>query len=134
MRLNEFIQDTLYEIALGVEGARVKARNLVAINPSRLNGEQITEKSYVEFDVSVVVAETEESKIGGQGQANGEIKVASFVKIGGALGGQAERTNAQRAEQTHRVAFKVPLYMNANFRDNPATQAEAELWEGSRQT
>ena len=43
MRLSDFIQDTIYEIALGVHSARLTSRNFVAVNPSSLDGEQLTE-------------------------------------------------------------------------------------------
>jgi hypothetical protein len=129
MRLSDFIQDTLYEIALGVEAARVKARDLVAINPSRLDGELLTEKSFIDFDVSVVVSESEETGRGGEARLSGEINVASVAKVGASISGQGKGTNSAKAEQTHRVSFKVPVYLNANYRNNPAMQAEATAFQ-----
>lgn len=129
MRLSEFIQDTLYEIAIGVDMARIKARNYVAINPVTINGERVEDRSYVDFDVSIIVGEAEETTGAGSGRVHGEIKVASLVKAGIDAGGQRQKTSSARAEQTHRVSFKVPFYMNANYRDNPAVQAEAENFE-----
>jgi len=130
MRLSEFIQDTLHEIALGVEAARVKSRNLVAINPARLDNEQITEKSYIDFDVSIVVSESDEKERGGEGRISGEINVASVAKVGAALGGTAKGSTLAKAKQTHRVAFKVPVYFNANYRGNAAAEAEAAAFQG----
>ena len=129
MRLSDFIQDTLYEIARGVEAARIKARDLVAINPSRLDGEQITERSYIDFDVSIVVSETGENERSAGGRIGGEINVASVAKIGAGVGRKEKGSSSARAEQTHRVSFRVPVYLNANYRGNPAAQAEAETFE-----
>lgn len=88
MRLSSFIESTLFEIALGVEKARVKARDLIAINPSRVDGEEIREPNYVEFDVSVLVSDSEQNTSGGDGKASAEIKVASTAKLSGDLGGR----------------------------------------------
>ncbi len=97
MRLSEFIEDTLYEIALGIDRARMKARDLAAINPSRLDGEPLTEKSFVDFDVSIVVGESEERGKGAEARLTGEIKVATVAKVGIALGGKSDGTsNAQQ--------------------------------------
>ena len=116
----------MYEIALGVERARLRARNLAAINPSTLDGEQISERSYVQFDVSIVVSDNEEVRKGGDAKVGGEIKVASIAKVSVGAGGKIETVAGAKSEQTHRVAFQVPMYMNANYRNNPAVQSEAE--------
>ena len=129
MRLSEFIQDTLYEIAIGVEMARLKSCNYVAINPVSISGERVDDRSYVDFDVSIIVGETEEKSGSGKGRIHGEIKVASLAKAGVEVGGQGQKVSSAKAEQTHRVSFKVPFYMNANYRDNPAVQAEADRFE-----
>ena len=129
MRLSSFIESTLFEIALGVEKARVKARDLIAINPSSVEGEPIKEPNYVEFDVSVLVSDSEQHASGAEGRASAEIKVASIAKVTVGGGGKAEATSTARAEQTHRVTFKVPVFMNANYRDNPVAQAAAAEFE-----
>ncbi len=132
MRLSSFIESTLYEIALGVEKARVKSRDLIAINPSRVDSEEIRDRNFVEFDVSVVVSDSGQRISGGDGKASAEIKVASIASLGGGVGGKSETTSTARAEQTHRVTFKVPVFMNAHYRDNPVAQAAAremeEVW------
>lgn len=133
MRLSDFIESTLFEIALGVERARVKARDLIAINPSSIEGQALTEKNFVEFDVSVLVSDTDEQKSGADAKASAEIKVASIAKVGATLGGKGETTSTARSEQTHRVSFKVPVYMNANYKHNPVAQAEARDQEAAWQ-
>jgi hypothetical protein len=126
MRLSDFIQDTLYEIALGVQLAQARAKDLVAIAPSRIDGVLLEEKSYVDFDVSVVVTDSNSGAKGGGVKLGSEIKVASFVRISADINGSAGSKQENTSAQTHRVAFKVPVYMNASFKDNPATAIHAE--------
>lgn len=126
MRLSAFIHDTLYEIALGVQLARARARDLVAITPSTIDGEAVAEKTYVDFDVAVVVGESETATKSGDSKAGAEIQVASVIKANIGAGGKIESGSTASTEQTHRVAFKVPIYMNAHFRDNPLAAADAK--------
>ncbi|HEX4196738.1 MAG TPA: hypothetical protein VHZ26_04790 [Caulobacteraceae bacterium] len=132
MKLSDFIEETLYEIAVGVKAARLRARDLVAITPSRLNGTGIDEKSYVDFDVSIVVSEADASKRGAGGRLGGDIQVAAIAKVSLGAGGSAETSSDSRSEQTHRVSFKVPVYLHANYFGNPATAQEAEEFLNSR--
>ncbi|MGH7093324.1 MAG: hypothetical protein ACREFB_07310 [Stellaceae bacterium] len=126
MRLKDFIQDTLYEIALGVQLAQAHSKDLVAIAPSMIDGQSVAERTYVDFDVAVVVGANEKTSKGGKVKAGAEIEVASIIKarIGG--GGEATKNSQTSTERTHRVAFKVPVYMTAHFRDNAATAAHAK--------
>jgi hypothetical protein len=126
MRLSDFIQDTLYEIALGVELGRARAKDLIAINPSALDGEPIGERSYIDFDVSVVVGEKDASQTFGTGKIGGEIKVVSVFSASAEAGGGKQVSSTRSKEQTHRVAFKVPVHMNANYANNPAAAENAE--------
>lgn len=126
MKLSDFIQETLYEIALGVQAGALRAKDFVAISPSTLNGQPVGEKGYIEFDVQVVVGDSSTSIKGGKGQLGAEIQVAAVGKLTASAGGNADATEAITSERTHHVAFKVPIYMAANFRGNPATAKEAE--------
>lgn len=125
MQLRDFIQETLYEIALGVHLAKIKSKDLIAVNPGSLNGEVLNEKSYIDFDVSLVVNEKKVSSSSGSGKIGGEIKVASIVKIGADVGGSGAKSTETSSEKTHRVAFKVPVYMNAHFRGDRSMAEEA---------
>lgn len=125
MRLSDFIQDTLYEIALGVELGRARAKDFIAINPSRLDGELLAEKSYIDFDVSVVVSEESGSQSSGSGKIGGEIKVVAMFSASAEAGGDKQVASTRSKEQTHRVAFKVPVHMNANYANNPAAAEDA---------
>lgn len=127
MRLSTLIEDTLYEIARGIERARARSKDLIAISPSSMGGQKLEELSYVDFDVSIVVGETTEGKTGESGEFGGEIQVASIFKAGGKFGGSSGQTNSNSMEQTHRVAFKVPVYFQASFKNNPAAAEAAAI-------
>ena len=73
------------------------------------------EKTYVDFEVAVVVAESETTTKGGDGKAGAEIQVASIIKANIGGGGKIESGSTASTEQTHRVVFKVPIFMNAHF-------------------
>jgi len=126
MRLSQFVQDTLYEIALGVHLARARALDIAAISPNTVSGDDVAEKTYVDFDVAVVVNEGDTKVKGADGRVGGEIQVASVFKANVGGGGKTESTATASTQQTHRVTFKVPVFMNAHFRDNPEAQAEAK--------
>lgn len=121
MRLSVFIHDTLYEIALGVQIARARAGDLVAITPSTIDGESVAEKAYVDSDVAVVVNESETATKSGGGKAGAEIQVAAVIKAN-----KVKSESTASSGQTHRVSFKAPIYMNAHFRRNPLAAAEAK--------
>jgi hypothetical protein len=126
MRLRDFIHDTLYEIALGVQLAQARSKDLVAIAPSTIDGQSVSERTYVDFDVAVVVNAGEKTKKGGKGKLGAEIEVASIIKASAGGGGEVTKKSDTSTEQTHRVAVKVPVYMTAHFRDSPATSAYAK--------
>jgi hypothetical protein len=126
MRLSDFIHDTLYEISLGVQLARARARELVAIAPKTIDGEKVSEKTYVDFDVAVVVNETDSKTRSGGGNAGTEIQVASIIKANFGGTGKFEVGANASTEQTHRVSFKIPIFVNAHFRDNQEALIEAK--------
>ena len=126
MRLSAFIHDTLYEIALGVSLGRARSRDLVAVSPGLIDGEDVSEKTYVDFDVAVVVGENDTTTKSGDGKAAAEIQVASIVKANIGAGGSLEAISKTSTEQTHRITFKIPIYMNAHFRNNPLASDEAK--------
>ncbi|WP_146197992.1 hypothetical protein [Caulobacter endophyticus] len=125
MLLSEFIEATVYEIALGVDRARVRARNYAAVNPNDIDKKNVLERNEINFDVSIVVSENGETRKRGDAKIGGELKVASVLKV--SLGGSAgiEDVAASKSEHTHRVSFKVPIYLNANYRGNATVEAEA---------
>ena len=134
MRLSNFIEDTLYEIALGAELGRARAKDFVAINPSSIDGQPIAEKNYVEFDVSLVVEEGSRSQTQENAKVGGEIQVVSLFKAGGSGGISTESAQNHSSQQTHRVAFKVPIHMHANYRANPHMAISASELLGKKDT
>lgn len=125
MKLRDFIKDTMTEIANGIQAAKIETADLWAISPGKLHGERLTEKSYVEFDVAVTVNETTASEKDGKGGIEAKIEV-----LGSRLGGQFSGGLGDKKEissvNASRVAFKVPVYMNAHFRGDPNIVEEAE--------
>jgi len=126
MLLSEFIEATVYEIALGVDRARVRARKYAAVNPNSIEGKNVLERNEINFDVSIVVTENGEVRKRGEAKLGGELKVASVLKVSLGGTGGVEDVEATKSEKTHRVAFKVPIYLNANYRNNPTAEAEAQ--------
>jgi hypothetical protein len=126
MRLSTFVHDTLYEIVLGISLGRARSRELAAIAPLTIDEKSVSEKTYVDFDIAVVVGEDEENASGGDGKLKGEIQVASVLKVSANAGGKIESKTRSSSEQTHRISFKVPLYTNAHFRENATVIAESQ--------
>lgn len=125
MRLSKFIEDTMYEIAVGIQRAQLRAKDIVAINPGNLDGESLREKSFVDFDVSVIVNDSTTNSKDGNGNVGAEINVASFMKVKAEVGGKLDTSQENSIAHNHRVAFKVPVYFNADFKNNPSTAAFA---------
>jgi len=126
MRLNEFIHDTLYEIALGIQIGSARSIELIAIAPNTLNNEPVGEKTYIDFDIAIVVGESDTTTKGGSGKIDGKIQVASVLKAGLSTGGKLESESTASSQQTHRIAFKVPVYIAANYKTNTLALAHAK--------
>ena len=86
----------------------------------------MSEKTYVDFDVAVVVGESGTTTKVGDGEAGAEDQVASIIKATIDGGGKIESDSTASTEQTPRAAFKAPIYMNAHFRNNPLAAADAK--------
>ena len=128
MRLSTFIHDTLYEIALGVTLGRARALEMVAVMPGHINGEDVAEKTYIDFDIAVVVDENATLTNTKDGNGGAEIQVASVVKLKAGAEAKVESVDQKSHAQTHRITFKIPIYVNANFKENPlAISAAAEI-------
>jgi hypothetical protein len=125
MRLSTFIHDTLYEIALGVTIGRARALDMVAVMPGHIDGTDVAEKTYVDFDIAVVVDEDLSGTSTKDGNVGAEIQVVSMIKIKAGAGVKNESVSHKSQEQTHRITFKIPIHMNAHFKDNPKAIAEA---------
>src|SRR3546814_19948864 len=114
MRLSEFIHDMLYEIALGVEIARARSHEIAAIAPESISGERVSERTYIDFDVAVVVGESDTTAKAGDGRIGADIQVATIVKASAGMGGKEEATSTASQQQTPRLQLKVTGYLTAN--------------------
>lgn len=114
MNLSGLIEETLKEIALGVREAKEKSRSIIAIAPGTLNGELVSEITYIEFDVSFVVSEANEQSHANEKSGGGELKVLS-VGINGKASGKTNNVDSLSSQLTHRVSFKVPVCMAADY-------------------
>lgn len=112
MELEEFIQETLSQIAAGVEAAQTEVRDAGGfVNPAHRVDKHEQDKSHfgalisgqniflVDFDVSVSVLEATET----EGKA--KLNIAGFASLG--AGGQSNASSTA----TNRISFKVPLAM-----------------------
>ena len=82
MKLGDLIDETLSEIARGVRAAKERSWEVLAIAPGRINGQQTTEITYIDFDVSLVVSEGGELASSKDGRLGGGLTVASIRWFG----------------------------------------------------
>lgn len=114
MKLSELIEETLSEIAIGVKAAKEKSRSVIAITPGSLDGKSVAEITYIEFDVSIGVTEVSENSSSKEKGFGGELKVMS-IGMNGKNSGKEDAKNSASSQLTHRVSFKVPVCMAADF-------------------
>lgn len=114
MKLSALIEETLSEIALGVKAAKEKSRGVMAITPGTLDDRFVAEITYIEFDVSVVVSESSDSSSSAEKGAGGELRVLS-IGASAKIVGKTEDKAGSSSQLTHRIAFKVPVCMAAEF-------------------
>ncbi|WKL58106.1 hypothetical protein Q1W73_03760 [Asticcacaulis sp. ZE23SCel15] len=117
MKLSELIEETLSEIALGVEAAKSKSKHLIAISPASINRRPVSEITYIEFDVSIAVSEKNDSSLSSEKAGGGEIKVMSIGGLSGKAGKNSSESNATSSELSHRITFKVPVCMSGKIID-----------------
>lgn len=115
MRLSELIEETLSEIAIGVKSAKEKSRKVLAIAPGTLNDKLVAEITYIEFDVSIVVAENSAAGSSNEKGLGGEIKVLSVGGLGGSSSSKSDKSDSSSSQLSHRITFKVPICMSAEF-------------------
>ena len=112
MNLSDFVQDSLTQIAKGIEGASSELKDTDAlINPRNMavnrgsgpnygyittGNEQLRIVELVEFDVAITIAEGNEK--------NGKVGI-SVGSIGLGVGGKNSESNSSQS----RIRFKVPV-------------------------
>ena len=88
MKLDEYVEKTLVDIANGVSKARQNAP--VGIAPASVDGKFVASAQLVKFEISVVVSKDVE----------GGIKVFSIGSGGASVG----------SEQSNKITFEIPVY------------------------
>lgn len=126
MRLDQFIESTLSEIAIGVAKAKVRSSKFVAIAPAKINDQRFHTETLVSFDVSLRVASNTESGLSGTAKGSGKMRVV-VVDADIGIDGQTSRKSAANEEATHRVAFNVPMVLTAHHRNDPNMKDEADV-------
>lgn len=119
MKLSEFIDEMMYEIALGIDSSKKRCKDYIAINPSTVDGFNVGERSYVDFDVSISVEESETEADATSGGGKAKVSIASIAAIGGEASHSKSESSTTSSAKVHRVTFKVPVYFAANYKNNP---------------
>lgn len=125
MEIKEFIKETLLQIVDGVTSANNELKNKGAYIPTKnvagegvlvtVNQEKRETKNHikVDFDLAVVLSQSETTKLDGSLKTSGEgkIKIAPFIKMGMGADAQGSVTNeSEDGNQTiHRIKCTIPL-------------------------
>ena len=126
MRLDQFIEATLSEIAMGVSKARVKSKDLVSIAPAKIDGKSYHTESNVNFDVTLSVTSGSEHNLVGGVKGSAKMRIV-VVDADMALGAQKNKKNTDTQESTHRVSFSVPIVLTADHRNDPSMDENARV-------
>lgn len=126
VRLADFIAEAISDIAYGIHLAKANTYEIIAVVPGSLNGDQLTEKSYIEFDIAVTATSEKTSGGNKSGKAGAGISVlGAKIGVDGTL--SSETGEKDLSGVTSRVSFKVPVYFNAHFRGDTTTAIEADF-------
>lgn len=132
IELSQFIESTLFDIALGVQKAKLRAADIVAIAPNNVNGKNAGETTYVEFDIGVRTSSASSSTVGSDGKMSARARIW-VADASAELGGKIDRRSDSGAEHNHRISFKVPIYLNAHFRNADWLESDAAVIAGIEQ-
>jgi hypothetical protein len=114
MKLSELVELTLNEIATGVRAAKEKSWETMTIAPGTIDGKQVAEITYIEFNLCVTVDEAN-SKSSARGKSiGGELRVLS-VGGSGKVNSSRGKSNSSASKTSQRIAFKVPVCMGAKY-------------------
>ena len=125
MEIKDFIKEALLQIVDGVSSANEALNGKGATIPTKgLVGEGVLFKFSgkreeskhsvkVDFDLAVVLSQSESTKLDGSLKTSGEgkLKIAPFVKLGMGADAKGSASNeTQNENQTiHRIQFTIPL-------------------------
>ena len=113
MRIGDFVRQALGEIVLGVAEAKRITNRLSSISPGKLDGETLTEKTLVDFEIALLAENSISSDSRSGGEVSGSLRVVSA-----SVSGSGETSEESRSENVSRVSFSVPLYLNAHHRND----------------
>ena len=125
MEIKDFIKEALLQIVDGVTSANNELKAKGAYIPTKnvagegvlvtINQEKRETKNHikVDFDLAVVLSQSETTKLDGSLKTSGEgkLKIAPFIKLGMGADAQGSVTNESQDEnQTiHRIKCTIPL-------------------------
>jgi len=133
MELKSFISNALTQIAEGVYEAKYRVSDIVSIMPGTIDGERYEKETMIAFDMAVSVEENVEDHKGTEGGAEAGIRVLSIeARIKG--GGSRSRKTRGRSDKVSRISFEIPMLLNKNHKNDPATKDEAEYFRNRRST
>ncbi len=116
MKLSQLIEQTLCEIASGIDAAKEKTRelDLMVIAPNRIDDQLVAEMTYVEFDISVIVEESDAQTSSKERGLGGELRVLS-VGINGKTRHDRGDSQSSSSKASHRIMFKVPVSLSSRY-------------------
>lgn len=129
MKLSTFIQETIFEIGLGIHAAKIRSKDIIAVAPGAMGGADVTEKSYVDFDVTVIVKDSSKTSRDGKAGASGKIEVARVFSVGVDASANSDGEMASEIEHTQRISFKVPVWFNGHFRSDANIENDRQYVE-----
>lgn len=126
IELKDFIESTLFDIAFGVQKAKVRAKDLAAIAPPSVDGQNTAEVTYVDFDVAIKSGSTEQESSSGAGKLGAKAKIF-MVEASADLGGEKARSSDSSTENIHHIKFKVPIHLTADYSNDPNMESKAKV-------
>ena len=126
MELKEFIKEVILDITNAIDELKSELPNDAIIAPTNSNTDQkvnsdvgVLEVSYVDFEVAVTAASTDDTKK----SAGGGIKVLAI-----SIGGGTEKGNKELSERISRIKFSIPIvYPSTSVKKRPQTGGKAVL-------
>ena len=125
MRLSVFVHRALHEIALGLRLAKTERHGQAAPIQYCPSAGLVPEKIEIEFDIEVIAGGCAPSD---DGKLDPEVQVVSIYKPANLSHALLETSLDTNAHATHRISFKIPLYVTAPSQaDLPTAGADQNL-------
>lgn len=119
--LKEFIDATLCDICEAVASARSKHGQIAPM--SSISSQDTRLASNVDFDVAVVVSESQSTENGKGGKAGAGIKI-SIVKAEAGFDAKETSNKESQSSKTSRIRFSVPVYFQYNAEEERRLDTE----------